>query len=96
MTQLPKDASYFLSDKYAVSLFHGCGLDFGLILLAFRHNQEIHWDMLRKDMVDPFVWYDWETGNATNLQGMECRQPTISPNMLQSWFVRVFPAQECF
>ena len=91
MTPLPPDTMRMGTPEMIVRLFFGSDIDPARVLFAIEKSRSVDWDNLRRQMVDPFVFYNFADGSVHGLPRMEEKEYTMAGKKLQSWCVRVFP-----
>ena len=94
MTPLPPDTIRMGTPEMIVRLFYGSDIDPATVLLAIDKSRSVDWDNLRRQMVDPFVFYNFEDGSIHGLPRMEENEYTMDGKELQIWCVRVFTTVE--
>ena len=59
LTPIPDKMIPFMTDAYLIELFYGSDYNLAKVLCAVRRAKAIDWAAILKQMVIPFVFYNW-------------------------------------
>lgn len=80
---------HLATGDYVVNLFEGSSYDPVLLLLAMRRQCEVPWDVVRAELADPYLWYNFQSGEVAWLPHVEDRDVSIASREVQWWRILV-------
>lgn len=67
ITNLPSSFRNYCSDLWLVELLYNSGYEIEKIFVAIRLSEEIDRDLLKRQMINPFFHFDWESRELVDL-----------------------------